>query len=286
MARISGRWWQYLTDPRARRRLIRYGAIGLIPLIMGGAGIAFVQEVAIVHSTTANSTTTGAQGATFTPGNLVAIIVGWSNSGTVMTSIDVPSGLTAPLASKANGAPNGISRAYYLLNNPGGAQTWTWNVTQGGGTATSWAIHFVEFSGVDTATGIDLTTVNNATGASSSTTQDTTAASGTTQSGDVVIMLIAAHRNSLAGAYTTDTTNSVPTSGWTVGTLNSSTGGTPNAHTSMQYNILSGTSTNPRGVTTHATTQSSEAWLLTFLPAAAPVGAGSFFLDSHHPGPR
>lgn len=234
--------------------------------------IAFVKQVGNASTVVSPGTALVSTAATFTAGNLLIALVSWAYSGAgASATIDVPSGWTAPLVTKNNGAPNGASRAYYMPNNPGGSQSWTWNVTMGGGgTSQGFAYTIFEFSGADTSSPLDLVAVNNATGASSSTSLDSLAASGTTASGDLLIELAAVQR-SAAGTLTTDTTNSVPTTSWNVGTQFDGTNAVPNAHAAGQYQILAGTQAAPRGVLTSSISESSESWLLTFKVASGVV---------------
>ena len=205
----------------------------------------------------------------FTAGNLLVAIVGASYSGTgASATIGLPSGWTDSGKSTINdGAPNGGARAFFMPNNPGGAQSWSWPVTiNAGGTLVGTGYTIYEFSGVATSSPLDLTVVDGATGGTSSATVDTTAASGTTAAGDVIIQLAQAYRNSASITFT-QSASSVPSSGWSVGTVyNGSTG--VRCHTVGSYTIQSGGITSPRGILTASTTCSSVTFLLTFKAAA------------------
>ncbi|SRR6266487_359204 len=282
VTRIGGRWYEWATNPRRRAAYRRHGW-SLALAITGAAMILFVQQVGGA-STVDGQTSFTSTAVSFTAGSLLVALASSSYSGAgASTTIDVPTGWTAPLATKNNGAPNGGSRAYYMASNPGGSQSWTWNITiGGGGAALGWAYTIYEFSGVAGAGPLDLTVVNNATGASASTSLDSTAASGTTQAGDLLLELVGVQR-SAAGTLSTDTTNSVPTTGWTVGTQYDGINSTVNAHASGQHQILAGTQASPRGVLTSTISESSESWLLTFQQAPPAPG---FFASVGKPGPR
>lgn len=249
---------------------------------------AFVQQVGGASTIAGPTTSTGAVGGTFTAGNLLVALVNFSSSVAAGTDISIPAGWTAPLAMKSNGAPNGNARAYYIENNVGGAQTWTWTYTPGTSTGQGWAWTIFEFSGVASASSLDLTAISNATGASSSASLDTLAASGTTVAGDLLIHLAAVDR-SAAGVLSTDTVNSVPTTNWNVGTQFQGTNAVPNAHAGGQYQILAGTQASPRGVLTSTISESSESFLLTFKAVAAPAATTYTFparITNRYVGPQ
>jgi hypothetical protein len=231
--------------------------------------IAFVQHVG-GGASIVNQTTTGAVGGTFTSGNLLVAVVHWSLTVAAATSISVPAGWTAGGVSLNDGAPNGIGRVYYLPNNAGGAQTWTWTLTPGSATAQGWVWSIYEFSGVATTSPLDLAETQAATGAGSSATHDPTAASGTTQAGDLLITLIGISSSTTTITYTASAASN-PTGGWSVGTKDISTAGAPLAQADAIYQIVSGTQASPDGIITSSVVCSGEAFLMTFKQAAAAV---------------
>jgi hypothetical protein len=228
-------------------------------------GIAFVQQVGGTSGTTAGQTSLTSTATTFTAGNLLIAVVSWSLSGTGTPSIGTPSGWSNGTSLK-NGAINGVAWVGILPNNPGGSQSWTWTLTPGGMTALEWAWTIFEFSGAATTAPLDLALVSAATGSSASTTLNTGAASGTTQAGDLLIEL-AGFQHGSALTFSSSA-SSVPSSGWTVATTYESTGTSPYCGVIAQYQVASGTVTNPDGVLTASVSTSSEAFLLTILAAS------------------
>ena len=230
--------------------------------------IAFVQQIG--GSGTAGTISSTA--TSFTAGNLLVAIVGASYSGAgASVTVSTPAGWTnSTIGSKNDGAPNGGAAAFYMPNNPGGSQSWTWTTTiNAGGTLITNGYTILEFSGVATSTPLDLTAVAGATGGTSSTSVDTTAATGTTAAGDVIIELAQAYRNTASVTFTQAAT-SVPTSGWTVRSVfDGSTG--VRVHTTASYTIQASGVASPRGILTASSTVSSVAFLLTFKQAAAGV---------------
>ena len=230
--------------------------------------IAFVQQIGGAGTTNPLTSTA----TSFTAGNLLVAIVGASYSGVgASVTVTTPAGWTnSTVGSKNDGAPNGGAAAFYMPNNPGGSQSWSWTTTiNAGGTLITNGYTILEFSGVATSTPLDLTAVAGATGASSSASVDTTAATGTTAAGDLLVELAQCYRNAATLTFTQAAT-SVPTSGWTVGSDFDGSAGV-RVHTTASYTIQASGVTNPRGILTASSTTSSVAFLLTFKQAAAGV---------------
>lgn len=227
--------------------------------------ISFVQQVG-AGASVAGQTSLTTTATSFTATNLLIAIASWSTSVAAPTSINVPTGWTAGGVSLANGAPNGMSRVYYMPNNPGGSQSWTFTITPGSATIQGWAWSIYEFSGVATSTPLDLTEVQAATGASSSTTMNPGAATGTTTAGDLLIQLSGVD-NSSALTYSASA-SSVPSTGWTVATTFKSTAGSPLAQTTGMYQILAGTQASPNSIMTASAKCSTENFFMTFKQGA------------------
>lgn len=238
--------------------------------------IAFVQQIGGAATTSGQASLTSTA-TSFTAGNLLVAVVEWTKSGnTSASSISPPSGWSGNWqaengASGTAGIGNGRAWFGYMPNNPGGSQSWTWTFTPNSGeTALDWAYTILEFSGVMLSSPLDLAEVQNVTGSTSASPVDTSAASGTTAAGDLLIQLAALARQSVT--ISGSNSGSVPASGWTVGTEYDSTGASnpsPRAHIGAQYQIVSGTVTNPRGELTPSTNTSYESALLTFKQAVA-----------------
>jgi hypothetical protein len=226
--------------------------------------IALVQQVGNTSGATAGQTSFTSTATTFTAGNLLLAVVSWSLSGSGTPSIGTPSGWSGGTSLK-NGATNGVAWVGYIPNCAGGSQSWTWTLTTGGMSTLEWAWTIFEFSGAATTSPLDLAMVDAATGSSASTSLSTGAASGTTQAGDLIIQLSGFQHGS-ALTFTSSAT-SVPSSGWTVATTYESTGTSPYAGVVAQYQVVSGTVTNPAGVLTSSANTSSENFLLTFTAA-------------------
>jgi hypothetical protein len=227
-------------------------------------GIALVQQIGGTSGSTSGQTSLTSTATTFTNGNLLVAVVTWSTSGAGTPSIATPSGWSGG-TSLHNTAINGVAWFGYIPNNPGGSQSWTWTLTPGGQTPLEWAWTIFEFSGVVATSPLDLAFVDNATGASS-TTINSGAASGTTAAGDLLLQLVG-FQHGAAIAFSSSV-SSVPSTGWTVATTYESTGTSPYAGVAAQYQILSGTATNPDGVLTASVTTSYESALFTFLAAS------------------
>lgn len=228
--------------------------------------IALVQQVGGGSSSPPTSITSTA--TTFTAGNLLVALVWFSTSSTSPTAVSTPSGWTVAGAFQADGGSNGGGCAYYMPNNPGGSQSWTWTKT--GGTAIGAVWEIFEFSGVDTTTGLDLVVTKSVTGSSSSTSHNPGAASGTTQAGDLLITVVGASNSSTTITYSASA-SSAPTSGWTVTTKRISSGSTPLAQASAIYQILAGTQTSPNGFITSSSAVSGGVWFMTFKPGSGTV---------------
>lgn len=232
-------------------------------------------------STTSGTTTTGAKGGTFTAGNLLVANVCWSYSGVGVPVLNLPAGWTdSGKATVQNTTPNGCQAVGFLPNNPGGAQTWAWTFTANGTTAISWSLQIMEFSGVASATPLDLVTVG---AGGSSTTADSGAQSGTTQSGSLLIAAASNQRSvirtmSMAAA-------SVPTAGWTFSAGTASTNGTVNTVSNLAWQVLGGTQAGPRAVLTLSASGTWECFSLSFKASAGPItGTGAVAMASADAG--
>lgn len=230
--------------------------------------IAFVRQIGGSGTTSPIASTA----TTFTAGNLLVAIVGASYSGVgASLTVVTPAGWTdSGLGTKNDGAPNGGAAAFYMPNNPGGSQSWSWTTTiNAGGTLITNGYTILEFSGAATSSPLDLTAVAGATGGTSSTSVDTTAATGTTAAGDLITELAQCYRNTASLTFTQAAT-SVPSSGWTVGTVYDGAAGV-RVHTTASYTIQASGVANPHGILTSSATTSSAAFLLTFKQAATGV---------------
>ena len=275
LVRLSGRWWQYITDPGLRRRFARFGLIGLVPLIMGAAGPTLVQSVAGNH-TGGNTATVVANISSTQAGNLLVVYAIGSQITAVTYSASVTAGTAQTFVAwpnSPNAAQTGVNlNCWYVLSCAAGSTQVT--ITRSSGTGQS-AVIVEEWSGGTWSVGLG----NTASGTLTTTLTTGTAAS---QTCDLALACVA---DSLG---TSQPTLSTPTNGWTAQTF--ATGDNAPTNTAFKglqsLNLISpGTGTFGTGMTASVTPDAFAGMVLGFVLAGG-AGAPGQFTSVGKPGPR